>query len=147
MSCLNKKESQNIDMSLACLYSHSHVNIRILYFRVYILIPYPQSTRIRTYRHGNIVFILKRCCHASMTISLWALTVFLGLDPSPPPLVTRLWLFHYELSQCRTRFHNQLSQWASWVRDTELKRCCHAERWGAGVEYHFQEFNEPYAPS
>jgi len=20
------------------------------------------------------------------------------------------------------------------------------ERWGAGVEYHFQEFNEPYAP-
>ena len=23
----------------------------------------------------------------------------------------------------------------------------HAERWGAGVEYHFQEFNEPYAPS
>ena len=21
------------------------------------------------------------------------------------------------------------------------------ERWGAGVEYHFQEFNEPYAPS
>ena len=22
-----------------------------------------------------------------------------------------------------------------------------AERWGAGVEYHFQEFNEPYAPS
>ena len=23
----------------------------------------------------------------------------------------------------------------------------HCERWGAGVEYHFQEFNEPYAPS
>ena len=23
----------------------------------------------------------------------------------------------------------------------------HSERWGAGVEYHFQEFNEPYAPS
>jgi len=23
----------------------------------------------------------------------------------------------------------------------------HNERWGAGVEYHFQEFNEPYAPS
>ena len=23
----------------------------------------------------------------------------------------------------------------------------HIERWGAGVEYHFQEFNEPYAPS
>ena len=23
----------------------------------------------------------------------------------------------------------------------------HLERWGAGVEYHFQEFNEPYAPS
>jgi len=21
------------------------------------------------------------------------------------------------------------------------------ERWGAGVEYYFQEFNEPYAPS
>ena len=21
------------------------------------------------------------------------------------------------------------------------------ERWGAGVEYHFQEFNEPYVPS
>ena len=21
------------------------------------------------------------------------------------------------------------------------------ERWGAGVKYHFQEFNEPYAPS
>jgi len=21
------------------------------------------------------------------------------------------------------------------------------ERWGAGVEYHFQEFHEPYAPS
>jgi len=21
------------------------------------------------------------------------------------------------------------------------------ERWGAGVEYHFQEFNQPYAPS
>ena len=21
------------------------------------------------------------------------------------------------------------------------------ERWGAGVQYHFQEFNEPYAPS
>ena len=21
------------------------------------------------------------------------------------------------------------------------------ERWGAGVEYHFQEINEPYAPS
>ena len=21
------------------------------------------------------------------------------------------------------------------------------ERWGAGVEYQFQEFNEPYAPS
>ena len=21
------------------------------------------------------------------------------------------------------------------------------ERWGAGVEYHFQELNEPYAPS
>jgi len=21
------------------------------------------------------------------------------------------------------------------------------ERWGAGVEYHFAEFNEPYAPS
>jgi len=21
------------------------------------------------------------------------------------------------------------------------------ERWGPGVEYHFQEFNEPYAPS
>ena len=30
--------------------------------------------------------------------------------------------------------------------------CCYdmtydEERWGAGVEYHFQEFNEPYAPS
>jgi len=25
--------------------------------------------------------------------------------------------------------------------------CSHSERWGAGVEYHFQEFNEPYAPS
>ena len=24
---------------------------------------------------------------------------------------------------------------------------CPTERWGAGVEYHFQEFNEPYAPS
>ena len=23
----------------------------------------------------------------------------------------------------------------------------HLERWGAGVEYHFQEFNEHYAPS
>jgi len=23
---------------------------------------------------------------------------------------------------------------------------CYAERRGAGVEYHFQEFNEPYAP-
>ena len=23
----------------------------------------------------------------------------------------------------------------------------HTERWGARVEYHFQEFNEPYAPS
>ena len=23
----------------------------------------------------------------------------------------------------------------------------YSERWGAGVEYHFQEFNEPYAPS
>ena len=28
--------------------------------------------------------------------------------------------------------------------DTMLSLC---ERWGAGVEYHFQEFNEPYAPS
>ena len=26
-------------------------------------------------------------------------------------------------------------------------RGVHDERWGAGVEYHFQEFNEPYAPS
>ena len=25
--------------------------------------------------------------------------------------------------------------------------CGTMERWGAGVEYHFQEFNEPYAPS
>ena len=25
--------------------------------------------------------------------------------------------------------------------------CVCAERLGAGVEYHFQEFNEPYAPS
>ena len=24
---------------------------------------------------------------------------------------------------------------------------CIEERWGAGVEYHFQEFHEPYAPS
>jgi len=24
---------------------------------------------------------------------------------------------------------------------------CREERWGAGVEYRFQEFNEPYAPS
>jgi len=23
----------------------------------------------------------------------------------------------------------------------------YTERWGAGVEYYFQEFNEPYAPS
>ena len=29
-------------------------------------------------------------------------------------------------------------------RDEERPR---DERWGAGVEYHFQEFNEPYAPS
>jgi len=30
---------------------------------------------------------------------------------------------------------------------TERKRASKRERWGAGVEYHFQEFNEPYAPS
>jgi len=24
---------------------------------------------------------------------------------------------------------------------------CDGERWGAGVEYHFKKFNEPYAPS
>ena len=28
-----------------------------------------------------------------------------------------------------------------------LVRTQESERWGAGVEYHFQEFNEPYAPS
>ena len=31
-----------------------------------------------------------------------------------------------------------------WGRVTDSARY---ERWGAGVEYHFQEFNEPYAPS
>jgi len=33
----------------------------------------------------------------------------------------------------------------------ENAQCFHEttrnERWGAGVEYHFQEFNEPYAPT
>jgi len=28
-----------------------------------------------------------------------------------------------------------------------LQRMGACERWGAGVEYHFQEFNEPYASS
>ena len=34
-------------------------------------------------------------------------------------------------------------------RNLEVQTCYMAiqERWGAGVEYHFQEFNEPYAPS
>ena len=31
--------------------------------------------------------------------------------------------------------------------DTDVFACASDERWGAGVEYHFQEFNEPYAPS
>ena len=29
----------------------------------------------------------------------------------------------------------------------QVNASCPAERWGAGVEYHFQDFNEPYAPS
>ena len=32
-------------------------------------------------------------------------------------------------------------------RDSLAKLYNTQERWGAGVEYHFQEFNEPYAPS
>ena len=28
---------------------------------------------------------------------------------------------------------------------SDEKRLTKEERWGAGVEYHFQEFNEPYA--
>ena len=31
-------------------------------------------------------------------------------------------------------------------RKTDKQTCIH-ERWGAGVEYQSQEFNEPYAPS
>jgi len=38
-----------------------------------------------------------------------------------------------------------------WVMSFSYVSChtseCLTERWGAGVEYHFQEFNEPYAPS
>ena len=37
---------------------------------------------------------------------------------------------HHSVSQCKCR-----------------SKTTYFERWGAGVEYHFQEFNEPYAPS
>jgi len=47
-----------------------------------------------------------------------------------------------------------LSQSLSYVDETVSAQILHRdedtrkeERWGAGVEYHFQEFNEPYAPS
>ena len=31
--------------------------------------------------------------------------------------------------------------------EANTTRLLRDERWGAGVEYHFQEFNEPYVPS
>jgi len=43
-------------------------------------------------------------------------------------------------------FHNLIHNSMSLV--TYVSKSLHSmERWGAGVEYHFQEFNEPYAPS
>ena len=43
----------------------------------------------------------------------------------------------------------QLMRHPMHLRDTanDQHRVAVLKRWGAGVEYHFQEFNEPYAPS
>ena len=44
--------------------------------------------------------------------------------------------------QIQIEIENKNRVGASFVRDY-----IESERWGAGVEYHFQEFNLPYAPS
>ena len=64
--------------------------------------------------------------------------------------------FPYNFTTC-SKYHNERTESAlgpctfSGLAET-IKQCgCEVatsdERWGAGVEYHFQEFNEPYAPS
>ena len=88
------------------------------------------------------------------------------LDPSPPPVVSsRIFVSVQRLSRLHKREteRGRLRERAR-KREREKKRergkkrerllydinpseKHEEERWGAGVEYHFQEFNEPYAPS
>ena len=59
---------------------------------------------------------------------------------------TRSCCFH-DFRECLRNFRVAIS---SYFRNENTFLCSHScahERWGAGVEYHFQEFNEPYAPS
>ena len=51
---------------------------------------------------------------------------------------------HYRksLNECN-KWMKQMNHWMNATNEMTYM----TERWGAGVEYHFQEFNEPYAPS
>ena len=53
---------------------------------------------------------------------------------------------HSTYIQSRYTYRDYISNLGSHM-DICVPRLDIHERWGAGVEYHFQEFNEPYAPS
>jgi len=64
-------------------------------------------------------------------------------------VVTRLVYMTCVTSMChdKSRGHNSSSFFFLFYINVVAWLVYEGERWGAGVEYHFQEFNEPYAPS
>ena len=59
----------------------------------------------------------------------------------------RKWVMSH-MCMSRVTHVNESCHTCEWVVSHMWMSCVtHEERWGAGVEYHFQEFNEPYAPS
>ena len=54
---------------------------------------------------------------------------------------------HHLFLSTNRKSHGQNSGWLKKMQKYSRDSVPPYERWGAGVEYHFQEFNEPYAPS
>ena len=89
--------------------------------------------------------VMTQLFHMCASYKLWHIHT---CDPCHKTSMSHKWMSHVTRvnESCHTCEGVMSCVWMSHVASKNASDM-NEERWGAGVEYHFQEFNEPYAPS
>jgi len=134
-----------------CIFSRACACARALHIRGWKIVPFPRMIRFTMWMSEMWKQCDKNMCQQAPKNNRYSWVVYVLSCASTVASATLSDIFphlFFRLDSCVsiTLLAHIVAHIVATCWHVVGTHCC-TERWGAGVEYHFQEFNEPYAPS